>query len=139
MEKNNTITLPIWGLVILGSIGIGAIITTIVTCICGGFDESVRRIIVWLIASALFGIASLLIFGKDRLSLPVATALHAAICFAITIASVALCRYDGGLGGNILIIAIVFVVVYVVIYIIMYAISKSEERKINQKLSKSCG
>lgn len=133
---NNINKLSYWITVILASIGVGAIITVAVTCLNGGFDETVRRFIIWIIASALFGIASLLIFGKASFSLPLATALHAVICFGIVIAAVSLCGYDGGLGGNIAIIASVFAVVYIVIYIIAYFASKSEAAKINSKLNK---
>jgi len=140
MENNNRNNqcegriLPLWAAIVLGSIGVGAVITTAVTCIFGGFDETVRRYIIWIAASVLFGLASWLVFGKDKFSLPVATVLHAVICFIIVVGATYLCRFDGGFGANILSIAIVFIVVYVAIYLVTYIASKNEAMRINKKL-----
>lgn len=134
-KEGNEMIWPAWLSVILGSIGIGAIVTTAVICFSDGFNETVRWYIIWIIASALYGFSSLFIFRNDNLSLPAALASHAVICYIITIVAARLCRFNGGLAGNILPISISFIVIYTVIFCILHFSSKAEEKKINKKLN----
>lgn len=118
----------------LTGIGIGVPITLICIISMGGFNDTIREILVWTVASALFGVLSVFTFGNDRLNFIVATVLHCAGCFGITVGTCAINGYaDKGSFGYLLLI---FVIVYGVLYGGSLISMKINARKANEALSK---
>lgn len=119
---------------ILTGIGIGIPTTLICKAALGGFDGSTREILVWTVASALFGVLSVVTFGNDRMNFIVATVLHCLGCFGITVGTCAINGYaDKGSFGYLLLI---FVIVYGVLYVVNLISMKINVQKANEALSK---
>ncbi len=115
-------------------VGIGVPITLICIISMGGFNDTIREILVWTIASALFGVLSVFTFGNDRLNFIVATLLHCAGCFGITVGTCAINGYaDKGSFGYLLLI---FVIVYGVLYGGSLISMKINAKKANEALDK---
>ena len=116
-------------------IGIGIPVTLICMILIGGFNSVVAEFLTWTVASALFGVISL-IFEKSELPLPAAMAIHCVGCFAIAIAACAVCGYADNFLSLVIGILPVFVVIYVVIYAVIVLTMKANEKKINKALEK---
>ncbi len=115
-------------------IGIGIPIT--LTCIIslGGFNDTIKEILVWTAASALFGIMSVVTFGNDRMNFVLATVIHCAGCFGITVGTCAINGYAGK--GSFGYLLLIFVIVYGVLYGGSLISMKINARKANEALSK---
>lgn len=129
MKIKNTILASITG------IGIGMPITLLCMTVIGGFNSVIKEFLVWLIASALFGVLSL-IFKSYKLSLPVVTAIHCIGCFAVTCGACAVIGYSDNFSEILLAVVPVFVIVYAVLYIVALAVAKREAKKVNEALDK---
>lgn len=117
----------------LTGIGIGIPTTLICKAALGGFNEGTREILVWTVASALFGALSVVTFGNDRMNFIAATALHCGGCFGITVAACAINGYaDKGSFGVLLLI---FVIVYGVLYCANLISMKINAKKANDALN----
>ena len=130
MKKNN---FP-WMSFILNGTGIGFPITALCMLLIGGYNSATREILVWMVASALFGLTSGLFFQKLNLTLITATALHFACSLGIASGAGWLCGYADSflalLGGMLP----VFVLVYAVVYLSIFCIMKREAKQINKAL-----
>lgn len=121
---------------VLSGLGIGFPVTLLCMTAIGGWNSVISELVVWMAASALFGILSgILFYSKNDLSLPIAMGLHCLGCFIVAVAAAAVNGYSDNLSELICSIAPVFVVVYVVIYCICIAIMKHEEKQINDALN----
>lgn len=130
--KKNTISLVSLA---MGGISIGFPVTLLCMILIGGYNSVIGEFLAWMIASALFGVVSGVVFGKMNLNLPAATALHCLCCLLIAAAAGTVCGYAGSFLEVLLGILPVFVVVYVLIYGGCIVKMKLEEKKINQALS----
>ena len=120
-------------------LAIGSIISC--ACLCAtslAFSGAIHPVLVegmaWLGASLVYGLASML-FEWERLSLPLATALHMAVCLTITL----LVAYGLGYGAGIaLLLGVVplFLVIYAVIYLGFYFHDRRCARQANERLKK---
>ncbi|MBQ8572541.1 MAG: DUF3021 domain-containing protein [Ruminococcus sp.] len=118
----------------LTGIGIGIPITLICIISMGGFNDTIREILVWTVSSALFGVLSVFTFGNDRLNFILATVFHCIGCFGITVGTCAINGYaDKGSFGYLLLI---FVIVYGVLYGSSLISMKINAKKANEALSK---
>ncbi len=133
-RKNGISPCLSWVRTVLGSIGTGAIVTVIICCIFGGYNDTVKGFIIWMIASILYGIATRLIMFSCKLSLPLSTAIHAVICFAVTIAAMKLCNYET---TSLLTVLVPFIIVYLIIYAACYFSWKAEAKRANERLSRN--
>lgn len=116
-------------------IGIGVPITLCCMTLIGGFNGVVREFLVWTIASALFGVLSLVLFqNPGNLSLPAATVLHCLGCMAVAAGAGAIAGYTDSFLELLLGILPVFLVVYVVVYGAFFFAMKKEAEKINREL-----
>ena len=88
----------------------GLAIGSIISCAClcaaslafsGAIHPVLVEVMAWLGASLVYGLASML-FEWERLSLPLATALHMAVCLTITL----LVAYGLGYGAGLSLIHI---------------------------------
>lgn len=117
-------------------IGIGIPITLVCMTVIGGFNGVVREFLIWTVASALFGVLSLLLFQMPgNLSLPVATVLHCFGCMAVAAGAGALIGYADSFLELLLGILPVFLLVYAVLYGSFYFAMKKEAKRINEELN----
>lgn len=114
-------------------IGIGMPITIICMIIIGGWNGVIKEFLVWLVASALFGVLSL-VFKSARLPLPLITAIHCVGCLIITCSACAIIGYSDSFFSILLAVLPVFIVVYAVIYIVALLSARAEAKKINETL-----
>lgn len=120
---------------ILASIGIGSICTVVCYSILSGeINEITRCFIIWIIASALFGAVSLIIFKNERLTLPAALAIHCVTCFIITLVAATLCRFDINGKTTLTLYLPMFIIIYGIIFCVTYFVNKAEADKTNQTL-----
>lgn len=117
-------------------IGMGFGMPTTIICmiLIGGYKPFFKEFIVWMIASALFGIVSNIFFSNERLGFFVAMLLNFVSCFVITIVAGAICGYADSILSLIIGIAPIFIVSYLIICGISFLSMKLEEKKINKAL-----
>lgn len=127
MKIKNILTTCITG------IGIGMPITLICMTCLGGWNDVIKEFLVWLVASALFGVLSLL-FTSAKLPLPLITAIHCIGCLGITCGACFINGYSDNLWNILIYVLPVFAVVYAGIYITTMIIAKIEAKKINEAL-----
>lgn len=121
---------------ILTGIGIGIPVTLVCMISIGGWNEVVKEFLVWTVASALFGVLSVVTFSNDKMNLVLSTALHCVGCLLITVGACAIIGYANNFFEILLSIAPVFVVVYVAIYSINFFTMRKNAKKANEVLSK---
>ncbi len=120
---------------ILTGIGIGIPVTLICMISIGGFNAVVMEFLVWTVASALFGVLSVLVFKSDRMNMILSTALHCVGCLIITVSACWIIGYADNFLEILLSIAPVFIVVYVAIYSINFFTMRKNAKQVNEALS----
>lgn len=121
---------------VLTGIGIGIPVTLICMVSIGGYNDKVQEFLVWTIASALFGVLSVITLKNDRMNLILSTVLHCLGCLTITISACAIIGYGDNLLDILLTVAPVFAVVYASIYLISFISMKKNAKKANEALDK---
>lgn len=121
---------------ILTGIGIGIPVTLICMICIGGFNKVVMEFLVWTIASALFGVLSVVVFKNDRMNMILSTALHCVGCLLITVSACAIIGYADNFFEILLSIAPVFIVVYVAIYSINFFTMRKNAKQANEVLNR---
>ena len=116
-------------------IGIGMPITILCRTLIGGWNETVKEILVWLLASALYGVLSL-IFSSGKLNLILSTAIHCVGCLAVTCVACTINGYSDNFFDILLAVLPIFAVVYIVIYALSMISAKIEAKKITESLNK---
>jgi len=117
---------------ILTGIGIGIPVTLICIISLGGFNDTIKEILVWTVASALFGVLSVLTFGNERMNFILSTVLHCAGCFGITVATCAINGYGDKSSFGVLLL--IFVIVYGTLYGVNLILMKINAKKANDAL-----
>ena len=118
----------------LAGTGIGFPITALCMLLIGGNNQATREILIWMGASALFGLISGLFFQKCNLKLLTATVLHFACCLLISSGAGWLCGYGASFLELLTGMVPVFVAVYAIVYLCVYLGMKREAEKINRAL-----
>ena len=114
--------------------GFGFPVTLLCMTLFGGFHGVIRELLIWMIASALYGILSGILFDrKNDLPLIAVVGIHFLGCTAITMGAALLCGYVAAV-KDVLPVMIPAVVIYAVIYGICFLLMKQNEKKINQVL-----
>ena len=94
-----------------------------------------REMTVWLVASVIYGVASML-FQVERLSLLGATALHFLLSYSVTVLSCFYLGYGATLSEAALNCLPLFVLLYVLIYVGIAVTIRIQMKRVNQKLQK---
>lgn len=116
--------------------GFGFPITVGCMALFGGMHEMLGELLVWMAASALYGILSgIMNSSKVELSLPAALALHCLGCLLITLGAAFLCGYITS-AASALPLLIPFAVIYAVVFALCIGMMKCNEKQINQALQK---
>lgn len=121
---------------ILTGIGIGIPVTLICMISIGGWNQTIMEFLVWTVASALFGVLSVITFSNDKMNLILATALHCVGCLLITVGACAIIGYADSFLEILLAVAPVFVVVYAAIYSINFFTMRKNAKEANEVLSR---
>ena len=114
--------------------GFGFPVTLLCMIAFGGYNEVVREIFVWMVASALYGILSGILFDR-RNDLPqlLAIALHFVGCAVITVVAVLVNGYVTGI-VDVLPILVPAVGIYAAICGVCILLNKQTEKRINKAL-----
>jgi len=118
----------------ISGIGIGMPVTIICMALIGGFNPIIMEFAVWLTASALFGVLSL-IFNSNKMNLIPSTVIHCVGCLLVTCAACTINGYSDNFLEILISVLPVFAVVYAVIYAISIINSKIEAKKITDSLN----
>jgi hypothetical protein len=130
MKKNNESLISF----ALSGTGIGFPITALCMLLIGGYNGATREILIWMAASALFGVVSGLFFRKQDVNLLMATGLHFVCCLGIASTAGWLCGYAESFLSLVGSILPVFVLVYAVVYLSIFFSMKREAERINKAL-----
>lgn len=121
-------------LALISGIGIGMPITILCMALIGGWNSIIKEFLVWIVASALFGILSL-IFNSNKMNLILSTVIHCVGCLAVTCGACTIIGYSDNFFDILLFVLPVFAVVYAVIYGITIINAKKEAKKITETLN----
>lgn len=121
---------------ILTGIGIGIPVSLICMITIGGWNAVVLEFLVWTVASALFGVLSVVTLKNDRMNLILSTVLHCVGCLLITVGACAIIGYADNFFEILISVAPVFAVVYGVIYLVSFISMRKNAKKVNEALSK---
>lgn len=114
--------------------GIGFPITLLCMTLIGGYNPVVRELLIWMSASALYGLLSVAMDSKKfDMPLPLSIGLHFFGIVAITMGAALLCGYVSGM-GSVLAILLPTVVIYLVVCGLCYWLMKKDEKQINKAL-----
>jgi len=114
--------------------GFGFPITLLCMILLGGYNAVMKEFLVWMAASALYGVLSTIMDDKKfDMPLPVSVGLHFFGCVAITMGAALLCGYIGSI-SDVLPILIPAIIIYFVVYFICFLLMKQNEKQINKAL-----
>lgn len=114
--------------------GFGFPITLLCMVIIGGYNEVLKEFIVWMVASALYGLLSGTVFNRQS-DLPLwgSIGFHTAGCLTITIVAALFCGYITSF-SDVLPVLIPAIIVYLLIYGICVLMLKQNEKQVNKAL-----
>lgn len=114
--------------------GFGFPITLLCMALIGGYNAVVQEFLVWMVASALYGVLSTVMNSeKNDLSLPASIGLHALGCIVIIMGAALLCGYIKSV-ADVLPILLPALVIYIVVCLICFLLMKQNEKEINKAL-----
>lgn len=114
--------------------GFGFPITLLCMILIGGYDPVMKEFLVWMAASALYGVLSTIMDDKKfDMPMPVSIGLHFFGCVAITMGAALLCGYVSSI-ADVLPVLIPAVIIYAVVCLICFLLMKQNEKQINKAL-----
>ena len=114
--------------------GFGFPITLLCMTLIGGYNPIMKEFLVWMTASALYGVLSTIMDEKKfDIPLPVSIGLHFFGCVAITMGAALLCGYISSI-ADVLPILIPTVIIYAVVCLICFLLMKQNEKAVNKAL-----
>ena len=114
--------------------GFGFPITLLCMTLIGGYNPVIREFLVWMIASALYGVLSVVMDSKKlEMPMPVSFGLHFCGIVVITMGAALLCGYITSL-VDVLPILIPTLVIYGVVCFTCFLLMKKNEKQINEAL-----
>ena len=114
--------------------GFGFPITLLCMILIGGYNVVMREFLVWMAASALYGVLSTVMDSKKfDMPLPVSIGLHALGCIVITLGAALLCGYIQSV-ADVLPILIPAILIYLVVCLVCFLLMKQTEKQINKAL-----
>ena len=114
--------------------GFGFPITLLCMILIGGYNAVMKEFMVWMVASALYGVLSTIMDEKKfDMPLPVSIGLHFFGCVTITMGAALLCGYVSSI-ADVLPILIPAIVIYFAVYFICFLLMKQNEKAVNKAL-----
>ena len=130
--KKNTLQLVFTYLIV--AVGIGAIVITFSLLVNYGMNDILKQLAVWLIASAVIGLASM-VYENVSLSHLTATLIHAPITALVALCSGWILGYgDGSLTLLLMRMLPTIVVIYAVIHLILFLFRRAALSDLNSRL-----
>lgn len=118
----------------ISGMGFGFPITLLCMTLFGEYTVMVRDLLIWMVASALYGLLSVIMDSKKyNMPMPVSFGLHFFGIVVITMCATLLCGYISRIVDVLLILAPT-IVIYVVVWFICFLLMKKDEKKINKAL-----
>ncbi|MFR1833379.1 MAG: DUF3021 family protein [Lachnospiraceae bacterium] len=114
-------------------IGIGAVISTACLWITGQTENTLSDTTGWLIASAIYGILSM-IMELDRPAFWWRALIHCSLCAAVTVITAWALGDETGLGQTAKLVLPSFFIIYIGISFIIYLWERQCVKKLNKKL-----
>ena len=124
--------------ILSGIIGMGFGFPSTLLCmtLIGGVNPVIKELLVWMVASALYGLLTVAMFSKKlEMPMPVSFGLHFAGIVAITLGAALICGYVTSF-VDVLPVLIPMVVIYVLVCILCFLLMKKDEKQINEALEK---
>ena len=116
------------------AVGIGAIVITLALLASYGMTDILKQLTVWLIASAVIGVASL-VYENTSLSHFTATLIHAPITAAVALCSGWILGYvDGSFSLLILRMLPTIIIIYAVIHLVLFLFRRAALSDLNHRL-----
>lgn len=116
-------------------LAIGAVVTAVALVINFGLSDELKGLIVWLTASALFGLLSL-VYECERLSDLTATLIHCPCTIAVALVSGWICGYgDGSVSLLLARMLPCILVLYILIHAFLFVLRRIEVKNLNRKLN----
>ena len=112
-------------------LAIGFICVTIFTTIYTGINEGTKQLIVWGIASLLYGLSAV-VFEIEKLNTLTKVIIHFCIALSIT-SSIAFFLYK----SELISVIIGFIIAYIIIYVVMWQVEKYNIKQLNNKIEKN--
>lgn len=114
--------------------GFGFPITLLCMVLVGGYNPVMKEFLVWMAASALYGVLSTVMDSdKIEMPLPAAIGVHALGCVGITMGAALLCGYIKSI-ADVLPILIPAIIIYVAVCLVCFLLMKQNEKQINKAL-----
>jgi len=114
--------------------GFGFPITLLCMLMIGGYNPVMKEFLVWMAASALYGVLSTVMDEKKfEMPLPVSIGLHFFGCAVITMGAALLCGYVSSL-GDILPVMIPVIIIYAAVCLVCFLLMKQNEKAVNKAL-----
>lgn len=118
------------------AVGIGSIVITLSLLLTFGLTDVLKQLVVWLIASAIIGIISM-VYECDRLTYLTATLIHAPVTCLVALCCGWILDYsDGSLFLLISRMLPVIVVLYAAMHLILFLFRRANVSDINTRLQK---
>ena len=114
--------------------GFGFPITLLCMILLGGYNVVMKEFLVWMAASALYGVLST-VMDEKKFDMPLllSIGLHFFGCVAITMGAALLCGYVSSI-ADVLPILIPAIAIYAVIYLSCFLLMKQNEKAVNKAL-----
>lgn len=117
-------------------IAFGAIAITFSLYVNYGMTDTLKEIMVWLVAAALIGLISM-VYESDRLSDITATLIHAPVTVVVALISGWILNYGDGSFSVLLIRMLPTVLImYAIIHFVLFLIRRATLRELNARLKK---
>ena len=114
--------------------GFGFPITLLCMIAFGGYHAVMKEFLVWMAASALYGVLSTVMDEKKfDMPLPLSIGLHFFGCVAITMGAALLCGYISSV-KDVLPVLIPVIAIYFAVYFICFLLMKQNAKKVNKAL-----
>lgn len=117
-------------------IAFGAIAITFSLYVNYGMTDTLKEIMVWLVAAALIGLISM-VYESDRLSDITATLIHAPVTVAVALISGWILNYgDGSFSVLLMRMLPTVLIMYAIIHFVLFLIRRATLRELNARLKK---
>lgn len=118
---------------IFTGIGIGAVVCTVTMAAMGGMDATLKQVLVWVAASALFVVISQ-IMCMDFGNLLIRTVIHFCLCFTLAATVGTFLHYSSDWISSARVMLPAFIIIYVIIYVAIFLVRLAETKELNKKL-----
>lgn len=114
-------------------IGIGAVVSSVSMAIMGEMDGTLRQVLVWLAASAVFTVITQ-VMRMEFGNLLIRTVIHFSLCFILAVSVGSYLGYSADWISSARVMLPGFLVIYVIIYTAVFMVRLAEMKELNKRL-----